>query len=252
MPSTADTVRVTFAPPHIPSDEELCRRFGVPLATTVDDTAWQLRRTHDGSLELQGPGGRGEAGLRIGINPCHGELAHRLHTSRRKDPLARAIGLHRRNAPVRVVDATAGLGRDAMVLASLGCCVTAIERVPALALLLHAATASRFVFAVICADASEWLRTQPTGARPDVVYLDPMFAEPGRAQVKKEMQVCRALATADGANEVFAAAMACAKDRVVVKRHPDGAPLAAGPSFTVGSNRIRFDVYLRGPANTGH
>ena len=36
-----------------------------------------------------------------------------------------------------MLDATAGLGRDAFVLASLGCQVTLIERVPAVAALLE-------------------------------------------------------------------------------------------------------------------
>lgn len=248
MPSTTDTVRVTFAPPHSIGDQELCRRFGVPLTTTVDDSAWQLRRSHVGRLELRGPAGPAGAGLCIAIDPRHGDLAHRIQTSGRRDPLARAIGLHRRKAPIQVVDVTAGLGRDAMVLASLGCHVTAIERVPAFALLLHAATAGGSAFAVICADATTWLQDCAEHDRPDVVYLDPMFSEPGRAQVKKEMQACRALASAEGAPALFAAAVAVARDRVVVKRHPDAEPLATPPSFTVGSNRIRFDIYLRAPA----
>ena len=42
--------------------------------------------------------------------------------------IARAIGLNSPTAP-HVLDATAGLGGDAFVLASLGCPVTMVERV---------------------------------------------------------------------------------------------------------------------------
>lgn len=133
-----------------------------------------------------------------------------------------------------------------MVLASLGCAVTAIERIPALCMLLHlAAEETELPIEVVRADATSWLERQPDA--PDVVYLDPMFTEQGRAQVKKEMQACRALAgPAEEPSRLLAAARAAARDRVVVKRHPHHAPLADDASFEVGGDRVRFDVYLRG------
>jgi 16S rRNA (guanine1516-N2)-methyltransferase len=240
----AGQVEVTFAPPHRALDLDLCARFGIAPASDVDEAAWQLRRSHDGELELRGPVSSTGEPLCIRLDPRHGTLAHRLKTSGRKDALARAIGLHRRR-DLAVVDATAGLGRDAMVLASLGAQVTAVERVPALALLLYSATHGvlPFELEVIPADARTWLRTPPV--RPvDVVYLDPMFGETGSAQVKKEMQACRALASGDDSDDLFAAARAAATDRVVVKRHRGAPPIAPTPSFSVGGERVRFDVYL--------
>lgn len=117
--------------------------------------------------------------------------------------------------------------------------------------MLAADAASGTAFAgsleVVAADAVAWLDALPPEQAPAVVYLDPMFAEGGRAQVKKDMQVCRALAgpPADG-EALFAAARRAARERVVVKRHPGAPPLAPGVSFAVGGERIRFDVYLRG------
>ena len=46
--------------------------------------------------------------------------------------IARAVGLKPGRPAPRVVDATAGLGRDAFLLAVLGCQVTALERCAAL------------------------------------------------------------------------------------------------------------------------
>ena len=99
---------------------------------------------------------------------------------------------------------------------------------------------------VILAEATPWLRERSGSPdAPDVVYLDPMFSEAGKAQVKKEMQACRVLAGAPhDAAELLAAARAAARDRVVVKRHPHHKPLADDVSFEVGGDRVRFDVYL--------
>jgi len=143
----------------------------------------------------------------------------------------------------------AGLCRDAMVLAKLGCQVTAIERVPALAMLAAAAIDGSELgtrLSVQTGDAETWLAGLSPEQAPEVVYLDPMFAESGKAQVKKDMQVCRALAgPPDDTAPLFALAKQVARERVVVKRHPDLPPLGPGVSFAVEGERVRFDVYLR-------
>ena len=182
-------------------------------------------------------------------------MARRLCNSRRDEPLPRAIGLARRTAPPSVVDATAGLCRDAMVLSHLGCEVEALERIPALVMLAldaieHSALAARL--RVVATDAVPWLHGLTQEQRPAVVYLDPMFSESGSAQVKKDMQVCRALAgPPDDPLPLFLAARRAARERVVVKRHRDLAPIADGVSFAVKGSRVRFDVYLAAPGADG-
>lgn len=176
-------------------------------------------------------------------------LLRRLRTARRTDPLARAFGLHRRKAPLHLVDATAGLARDALLLAQLGCRIDAVERVPALAFVAHLLareTGLDRLVTVHAGDAIAWLEGCREAGRPDAVYLDPMFEEAGKAQVKKDMQICRLLAgPADADPErLLAAARAVARERVVVKRHHGAAQLAAGVAFEVPGERIRFDVYL--------
>ena len=82
----------------------------------------------------------------------------------------------------------------------------------------------------------------------DVGLLDPMFPTQGRAQVKKEMQVCRLLAGQPGSQDVLVhRAFVAARERVVVKRHPHEQPLAGAPSFSIDGERVRFDVYLAPP-----
>jgi len=69
-----------------------------------------------------------------------GSIAHRFRSGEgRKQPLARAIGLNRKSPPGLILDATGGYGKDAFVLAALGCPVVLVERSPVLACLLEQA-----------------------------------------------------------------------------------------------------------------
>ena len=195
----------------------------------------------------------------VHIDFVHGKLAHRREFGGgRGQPLARAIGL-KHGANPTVVDATAGLGRDAFVLANLGAQVTMIERSPILAALLndglHRLTNStdepdiaNIQLRLVQANAIEWLQqqAQKTDERPDVVYLDPMYPHRSKsALVKKEMRALRALVGDDvDSAQLLQAARQCALKRVVVKR-PKGAPTIndSKPSGNVQSKNTRYDLY---------
>ncbi|MGE3172409.1 MAG: class I SAM-dependent methyltransferase [Planctomycetota bacterium] len=241
---TSTNAAIAFAPPPEAADAARCARLGLVVAT-ADATTWTLRRTETGALELRAPAAAGA--LRLSLDARSGPLARRLAQARRDQPLPRALGMHRRAEPPHVFDATAGLGRDALLLARLGCRITACERVPVLAVLLddlvlRAGCADRVQ--VLGGDAAATLAALPAAA-VDAVYLDPMFPQHGRAQVKQDMQVCRLLAgPPDDPTALVRAAFAAARERVVVKRHPHEAPLCGEPSFRVPGERVRFDVYL--------
>ena len=178
----------------------------------------------------------------------------------RSEAIARAIGLSG-EAPPTVVDATAGLGVDAFVLASLGCRMTLLERVPALQDLLAdglararhesaafdpelAATVARMDLAG--GDAIGYLEKLPATQRPQVIYLDPMFPERKKsAAVKKEMQVLHRLVGPDeDANRLLAVALEQAGQRVVVKRPRLADPLEGRPpDHVLRGVRNRFDLY---------
>jgi 16S rRNA (guanine1516-N2)-methyltransferase len=179
----------------------------------------------------------------------------------RSEIIARAVGLKGQKVP-RVVDATAGLGVDAFVLASLGCRVTMLERVPAVSALLrdglersllHASGNDPALEAIlrrmqlVRTDAVEYFNRMAEADSPDVVYLDPMFPERRKsAAVKKEMQLFHKLIGPDkDADRLFQVALSRARDRVVVKR-PRIAPSLAGrePSHRIEGKRNRYDVYL--------
>ena len=163
--------------------------------------------------------------------------------------------------PLAIVDATAGLGRDAFLLATLGAEVTLIERAPAVHALLFdaiaALAASSPAHAVIAArmrlvagDARELL---PRLAA-DVVTVDPMHpARRGSALVKAEMRRLRALVGDDpDSAALIAAALASCAPRVVLK-WPLRAPPPAGvpaPSHSLQGKTVRYDVFVRADRRT--
>jgi 16S rRNA (guanine1516-N2)-methyltransferase len=233
---------VTLAPSLCSTDAIIAEQHGIRAVKTRDSSSWQLVRS-GANMTLCAPDDEGGYSIRVDV--IEGPMARRIRTARRTDPLPRAIGLHRRRS-VSVLDATAGLGRDSMVLAHLGCTLISVERVPALCLLLQLAVEDLGAeIEVIHAEAEQWMAARPKKMAPDAILLDPMFTQPSKSQVKKEMQACRALAN-HPVDEValLRSARDLASDRVVVKRHPNSDPIAPDVSHSVDSGRVRFDVYL--------
>ncbi|CAJ1914300.1 Ribosomal RNA small subunit methyltransferase J [Aeromonas hydrophila] len=190
------------------------------------------------------------------VDFVEGAVAHRRKFGGgRGQSIAKAVGL-KAGAMPRVVDATAGLGRDAFVLASLGCKVTMIERSPVVAALLQDGLAR----AEQDPEIGPWVRERMQlrhgpavetllglTERPDVIYLDPMFPHKQKsALVKKEMRVFQSLVGPDlDADALLPAALAMADKRVVVKR-PDYAGWLNEhkPSMAIETKSNRFDVYV--------
>ena len=174
----------------------------------------------------------------------------------RSQPLGRAVGLA--GGSPDVLDATAGLGRDAFRLASWGCRVTAVERSPVVACLLRdGLQRARSVpqldaligerLRVVEADAFDLLADSADGSGPEIVYLDPMFPASGRSSglVKREMRVLRVVVGEDGdAGRLFHEALRVAGRRVVVKRMRHTARLGPEPDVTYRGTIARYDVYF--------
>ena len=184
-----------------------------------------------------------------------GAMAHRRKFGGgRGEAVAKAVGIKGGYLP-DVIDATAGLGRDAFVLAALGCRVRMLERHPVVAALLDDGLRRGYADAEI----GGWLRERLTllhvvsqqalsdiTPAPDVVYLDPMYPHRQKsAMVKKEMRVFQSLVGPDeDADALLEPARRLAKKRIVVKR-PDYAPPLAGVSTqsAVVTKSHRFDIY---------
>lgn len=222
--------------PETPGSD--ARGFSYVVEKTADGL--QLRATHRPDL----------APLRLDWN---GPEVRRRIAAGRKQLLARALGLHKQR-DLHILDATAGLGRDACTMAALGATVTLVERQPLLCELLRDArrrlldsagghdTAQRMRI-----ESGEALALLRSGERWDVIHLDPMYPHRNKqALPQKEMQMLRELSGADeDADALLAPALAACRLRVVVKR-PSHAPFLAGrkPDFQLDGTQARYDVYI--------
>lgn len=231
---------------------QLAAKIGLPLVQVSDPAFEILLAVHAERLELRfpQPGGPGPMFVDF-VEGRHG-YARGVH---RFGMLFRAIGF--RNAPMTVLDATAGLGRAAFRLAYHGCRVTAIERSPILFALLadgldRAARVPQIRDHIAGrlrahqADTRDFLRQLASGDAPDVIYLDPMFPPMKKtALVKVEMRILRRLVGDDlDSGSLFGAALAVARQRVVVKRFCHAEPLSPNPSHCHSDGTTRYDVYL--------
>lgn len=229
----------------------LAGELGLPLAgeagfaLQVGENGWQLQ-------EL-GPDAAGP----VRVDFLEGALAHRrLQGGGAGQMIAKAVGIQPGVRP-SILDATAGLGRDAFVLAQLGCGVVLIERQPLVAVLLadglRRAESDPEVGPIVrrmdlrrgnSIDLMAGWAEEP----PQVIYLDPMFPHREKSSlVKKEMRLFRPLVgDDDDASHLLQAALALATHRVVVKR-PRKAPCVAGPapSHVLEGKSSRFDVYAK-------
>ena len=193
------------------------------------------------------------SGLKVAIRYDSAAMLHRRHGGQ-NELLGRAVGVKNDRHP-NVFDATGGLGRDAFVLADLGCRVTLCEQLPALAWLLHDA--------ILCAQVSRYEAVRDAAERmtvyvgdseaqslgaATVIYMDPMFPERKKAAaVKKEAMMLQYLtAPNDGGEALMDWAWQQAVDRIVVKR-PLKAPVLGQrkASFTLSGKSVRFDVFVR-------
>jgi 16S rRNA (guanine1516-N2)-methyltransferase len=174
--------------------------------------------------------------------------------------IAKAVGVKAGVYP-RVLDATAGMGKDSFVLATLGCQLTMIERSPLVHRLLQDGLLRAQIFAreqdaellqviqrmqLLAQDSRTYLESLTAAQFPDVIYLDPMFPERQKtADVKKEMAAFHSIVGKDeDADALLPLALAHVNYRVVVKR-PRKAPFLNSqvPSYQLEGKSSRFDIY---------
>jgi 16S rRNA (guanine1516-N2)-methyltransferase len=184
-----------------------------------------------------------------------GAVAHRLRFGGgRGQDLAKAMGFRSGKTP-QVIDATAGLGRDSFLFASLGAQVTMIERSTRMHELLQAgmedARLQGGVFADIIArmtllngDAKDLLPT----LSGEAILIDPMH--PPRkttALVKQELrQVREIVGTDEDAADLMRVALKHARQRVVLKWPAKGDPIEGIPSCShqILGKSTRYDVFM--------
>lgn len=178
----------------------------------------------------------------------HANLTHEMPV--------KACRIKNKQMPVSVLDATAGLGEDALLLAAFGFNVSLYERDETIYKLLsdtieRAKEDADLLKAVsrmtlFYEDSIKAMRELKE--KPDVVYLDPMF--PIRTKsglVKKKFQLIHELEKpCEDEKELLEAALSAALVRVVIKRPLKGEYLAGfKPDYSIEGSTIRYDCINR-------
>ncbi len=161
------------------------------------------------------------------------EIPRLKRASLKSEMIARACQLGEKPT---LIDATAGLGHDSLLMAHLGAEVQLVERHPIL---------NRYLSQLI-----------EQNEQVDVVYLDPMFPQRDQnqqalkkqAQVKKQMQLLHMLLPEDGEMDLGDQLLDLAKQiakRVIVKRPRHAVYLAEEtPDHQWLGDACRFDAYF--------
>ncbi|MDM1707230.1 class I SAM-dependent methyltransferase [Thiopseudomonas alkaliphila] len=240
-----------------PAAKQLADQLALPLVAVNDpaiDAGFALQWGPQG-LWLQELGKQAPGPVQVDF--VSGAAAHRRQFGGGSGQMiAKAVGIQSGVRP-SILDATAGLGRDAFVLACLECPVIMIERQPVVAALLADGLARAALspevapiaqrMRLLTGDAISLMQNWQAQA-PQVIHLDPMFPERDKsALVKKEMRAFKPIVGEDADQaELLAAALALASHRVVVKR-PRKAPCIEGikPSYELLGKSSRYDIYTK-------
>jgi len=222
----------------------------------LDDSGLSLRRLHLTAGETHRQPTR--------VDFTDAALHYRLGNSGKQQGLAKAVGLNK-HKPMHVLDATVGLGRDAFILASMGCQLTMLEQ----STIVYSLLADGLLRAEALGDeelqriiknmslqqvkAQDWFTEimQNKQPRPDVIYLDPMFPPRSKtASVKKDIGLLQEILGFDEDCETLVElAKNCARHRVVVKKPGKKPGKKMGveknkPSFVVPGKTAHFEVFV--------
>ncbi|MCL4152223.1 UNVERIFIED_CONTAM: hypothetical protein GTU68_044159, partial [Idotea baltica] len=166
---------------------ELAQRLGLPYAHDNAEAEIILWVSGDEGFSLSLA--QDSPNTRLHLSFHSGALNHRrMYGGGKSQMIAKAVGIEKGVYP-SIIDATAGLGGDAFVLAALGATVFGVEKNPILFALLDDAKTrareyaesndpelsevlKRLEFAQ--ADSCDYLASAKESF-PEVIYLDPMF-----------------------------------------------------------------------------
>lgn len=217
-------------------DAPLAKEPGEHLTLLLDDTGLSLMGY---GLSYQGDF---EKMLR---RISGGRLQHEMlaHVAKTKSPNPTAI------------DATAGMGEDAILLAACGYEVTLYEQNPVIAALLKDAMRRAKGHPVLGeiiermhlveGDSIEGMKSVPDA--PDLIYLDPMFpARQKSGLINKKLQLIQKLEQPCFEEEaLLEAAILAHPKKIIIKRPLKGANLAGKkPSYTIKGKAIRYDCII--------
>lgn len=229
--------------------EKMAKLLGAPITEKLENTENEpvLRYAKDGLF------------FENGKMVLHGDFAamkHRLLNGRLlHEPLLKAAKLKEIDGPMNVVDATAGLGEDSILLAAAGHNVTLIERDPIICALLKDAVRRGSKVAELketmtrmkVVEGDSIQKLAELSEEPDVIVLDPMFPDKNNtALVKKKFQMIYLLERqSDDEDDLMQAAIKANPRKIVVKRPLKGPSLGGiKPGYSLEGKTIRYDCIV--------
>ena len=234
---------------------KLSERLNLPIINTIDDSNEFTLIVHDNKVELFNNTQK--------MRPLTVDFSNRKFLNRISQPfkntlIGRAIGIGKEVNSV--VDLTAGLGRDTVQMASMGCEVVAIERDPIIFTLLEdgierARNDNFFSTDVIerisikFCDSFSYLSDMK--CTPSIAYIDPMYSIHRKSALPNyEMQILNSLIGPGDELEISRLinyALTQGIPRVIVKRSkniPRIKPLQdLLPNFSIVGTTVCFDIY---------
>ncbi len=169
--------------------------------------------------------------------------------------ILRAVKIKKEKENTWIIDATAGLGEDSLILASAGYNVIMYEKDPIIAALLadamKRAEANPYLFDIVkrmtLVNGDSIDAMKKLNQKADVILLDPMFPERNKsALIKKKFQLIHHLeAPCSNEEELLAAAFEAKPRKIVIKRPLKGGNLAdRKPEYTIAGKAIRYDCFV--------
>ena len=184
-----------------------------------------------------------------------GPILHRLKYGKgRGQNLAKAVGM-KFNKNRNIIDATAGLGYDSFILASIGAKVTLIERSQKMYELLQNGIDEGISFGgeiekiinrmeLLFGDSKDILPK----LTPEVIMIDTMYKDRKKtALVKNNMRLVRDIVGPDSDYiDLLKVALNCATNRVVLKQPRYAEPIKEirKCSHQILGKTIRYDVFM--------
>jgi len=185
------------------------------------------------------------------INIQKGALGWRLARAQHETHLKKAIG--KTDRPLRILDATAGLLGDSMIMLALGHSVTAYEQSKILYMLLNnelnqlSETDSHLInFQLINSNVCE---TKFNEESFDVIYFDPMYPEDKassarRSDLKKINSILEIEGLASDPESTFTYLRNIPSTKLIVKRPLKADAFKGSINYQVLGKSVRFDIYL--------
>ena len=180
-----------------------------------------------------------------------GALGWRLARAQHETHLKKAIG--KTDRPLRILDATAGLLGDSMIMLALGHSVTAYEQSKILYTMLNneldqlSETDSNLLnFKLINSNVCE---TNFNEKSFDVIYFDPMYPEDKassarRSDLKKINSILKIEGLASDPESTFNYLRSIPKTKLIVKRPLKVDAFEGSINYQITGKSVRFDIYL--------